>query len=102
MSNLQRKMQYAREKGVYVFKLPAHIRRVRRAVEEETSGRMTTRMVKITDTKEWAVYVEGEWSPRISLTKREAVALAYSLSNAPKPKLEINVYQYYAHKGAMK
>lgn len=79
MSKLQQKIQAARRKGVYVFKLPAHLNKVRKAVENETFGRMTTREV-IVNQKEWAVYVEGEWCPRIGLTKREAVNLAYEIS----------------------
>lgn len=94
MSRLKNKIQTARNRGVYVFKLPAHLVRVRRAVEAETKGRMTTRSVSM-KRDEWAVYVEGEWSPRIGLSKREAVNLAYAISLSKKVEIEVTYGRYY-------
>lgn len=89
MSKLKQKIQSARARGVYVFKLPSHVNRVRNLIERETRGRMSTRKSLINQ-KEWAVYVEGEFYPRINLTKREAANLAYAISISKKIEIEIS------------
>lgn len=63
MSKLDIKRQKAAAKGCYAFK------------------------ANFVDDKPWCVYIEGEWSPRGYMTKREAINLAYAISVAKKVKL---------------
>lgn len=103
MNSVKRKIQSARNRGVYVFKMPAHLHRVRVAVERATHGRYTTRQAEVQE-KAWAVYVEGEWYPRIGLSKREAANLAYAISVSKNVELEVtfSAIKPYCHTGERK
>ena len=72
MSKVQRKIQFARKRHVWVFRLPPDLRK---------SSKVS-----------WGVYVESEWDPRGPMTKREAKNLAYSISIAKKLVLTCTVY----------
>ena len=42
---------------------------------------------KINNTRDWTVYIEGEFSPRGPMTKRQAKNLAYAISVSKQIKL---------------
>lgn len=85
MSEVQRKIQFARKRGVFVFRWPAFYKQAwdgvyiyRRAFNREEKG-------------PWAVYVDGEWAPRVGYTKRDAVNLAYAIAVSKKFKIKVEV-----------
>jgi hypothetical protein len=69
MSKTQRKIQFARERNVWVFRLPRDLWK--------------------TSKESWGVYVETEWEPRGPMTRRAAKNLAYAISISKKHKLEV-------------
>jgi hypothetical protein len=83
VSKLKRKVQFARERGVHVFRWSSYAGRQ----PEDTVWAGDVGNGKLQ--KDWAIYAEGEWYPRVGLTKREAVNLAYAISIAKKLKLEV-------------
>lgn len=92
MGKLQQKIQAARRRGVYVFKLPASVKRSRKAAALAASlvaGSVYAENNKTLPVKGWAVFVEGEWYPRMNLTKREAVNLAYAISISKKVEIKV-------------
>lgn len=96
MAKLQQKIQAARRKGVYVFRLPASVQRARKAAvmaAHLVAGSEFAENNKDLPAKGWAVYVEGEWYPRMNLTKREAVNLAYAISISKKVEIKVT-YTY--------
>jgi hypothetical protein len=70
-SKTQRKIQFARERQVFVFRLP-------RDWWESSK-------------KSWGVYAEGEWSPRGPMTRRAAKNLAYAISVSKKVELIVTM-----------
>ena len=83
MSKLKQKIQKARDRGVYVFKWSSYVDRQ----PEDTywAGDVDNASLQ----KDWAIYVEGEWYPRVGLTKREAANLAYAISISKAVELEV-------------
>lgn len=62
-SKTQHKIQFARERGVYVF--------------------------RVKNSNDWTVYVQDEWTPRGIMSKRAAKNLAYAISVSRKVDLEV-------------
>lgn len=86
MSKVQRKIQFARDRGVYVFRWPAFYERAKRGI-------FTYRLRKFGESfGEWAVYSDGEWSPRVGFSKREAANLAYAIAIARKYRFKVTIY----------
>lgn len=69
MSKVQQRIQHARERGCFVFRLPR---------EQWVTNRIS-----------WTVYVDGEHSPRGPMTRRTAKNLAYAISVSKHLKLEV-------------
>lgn len=85
MSKLKQKIQKARERKVYVFRWSSYAGRQ----PEDTYWAGDAGNGKLQ--KDWAIYAEGEWYPRVGLTKREAANLAYAISVSKKVKLEVTL-----------
>lgn len=85
MSQMQRKIQFARERGAYVFRMSEFFAKWQNHRKPHIFT-YTLRDNKI-NRGEWAVYVDGWWSPEAGLTKREAVNLAYAAAIARRPKV---------------
>lgn len=83
MSKLSLKIQKARSRGVHVFKWSGYVER--QPKDAVWAGDVDNTKLE----KDWAIYVEGEWYPRVGLTKREAANLAYAISISKKLKLEV-------------
>lgn len=71
-SKMQQRIQHARDREVFVFRVPPELR---------VNNRIS-----------WTVYVNGEWSYRGCMTKREAKNLAYAISISKKTVLTVTVY----------
>lgn len=71
-SKMQQRIQHARDRDVWVFKLPRQLWKSRREC--------------------YSVYAEGAWTHSTPMTHRQAKNLAYSISIAKKVTLEVTVF----------
>lgn len=99
MSKVNRKIQRARERGVYVFHWNKFMGTCGWIVspygKKYHEQRAHLHITQLTldnprGTGQYAIYVEGEVYPMTGLTKRQAANLAFAIS-AKKPQLTVTI-----------